>query len=78
MAGSAIYCPVGNKLFTSSRSSLDMLRLLDESLDGSPRRSILNTLDFLGVVDGAGEEYRELELYSSMTIVDAGRSDLDD
>ena len=78
MADSVIYCPEDNRLFTSSQSSLDMLRLPDESLDGSPRRSILKTLDFLVVVDGAGEEDRELELDSSMTIVDAGRSGLDD
>ena len=65
-------------MLTSSRSSLDMLRLSHESLDGSPRRSILDTLDFLEFVDGAGEEDRELELDSSMKIVDAGRSDLDD
>ena len=38
----------------------------------------MDTLDFLGVVDGAGEEDRELELDSSMKIVGAGRSDLDD
>ena len=46
----------------------------DESLDGSPRRSNWDTLDFLGVVKGAGEEDREMELDSSIKIVDAGRS----
>ena len=76
MAGSAIYCPGGNKLFSSSRSSLDKLRLPDKLLDGSPRRSILDTLDFSRVVDGAGEEDRELGLDSSMTIVDAGLDNL--
>ena len=51
-----------------------MLRLPDESLDGSPKRSILDTFDFLGVVEGDGEVYRELELDYLMTILDAGRS----
>ena len=51
-----------------------MLRLPEESLDGSPRRSVLDTLDSAGVVDGAEEEDRELN--SLMTIVDAGRSSL--
>ena len=44
----------------------------DESLDGSPRRSNWDTLDFLGVVKGAGEEDREMELDFSIKIVDVG------
>ena len=55
-----------------------MLSLPDELLDVSPRSSILDTLDYLGVVDGGGEEDPELELDSSMMIVDPGRSSLGD
>ena len=51
-----------------------MLRLPDESFDGSPRRSILDTFDFFNVVESAGEGYRELELDSFLTNVDACRS----
>ena len=38
----------------------------------------MDNLDFLGVIDGAGEEDSELELENSMKIVDARRSSLDD
>ena len=63
-----------NRSFKSSRSSLGILRLPDESLDESPRSSIMDTFDFLGVVEVAGEGNRELKPDSSMKIVDAGRS----
>ena len=74
MDGSAAYWLGANTSFTSSRSSLDILRPPDESIDGSFRRSILDAFDFLNVVDGAGEGDREFELDSSITIVFAGRS----
>ena len=53
---------------------MDVPRLPDESLDGSSRRSILDTFNFLDAVEGEGEGGRELELDSSITIVDAGLS----
>ena len=62
-----------NRAFTSSRLLLDTLRLTDASLDGLSSRSILDTFDFLGVIKGAGDGDRELELESSMTIVNARR-----
>ena len=73
MAGNAAYWLGDNRSLTSSRLLLDTLRLPDESFDGSPSRSILDTLDFLGVAEGAVEGDRELELDSSMTVVDARR-----
>ena len=71
--GNAAYWPGANRLFTSSRSSLNILRLPDESLGGSPKRS---TFDFFRDFNVAGEEDRELELDSCMMIVDETGSSL--
>ena len=46
--------------------------LPDESLDGSRRRSTLDTFDFLEAMEGVGEEGRDHEPDSLMTIVDEG------
>ena len=73
MAVNAAYWLVANRSLISSRLLLYTLRLPDKSLDGSPSISILDTLDFLGVAEGAKEGDRKLELDSSMTTVDANR-----
>ena len=78
MVGSAAYWLGANRSLTSSGSSLDILRLPDESLDGSPRRSILDTFDFLDIVEQAVEGDRESEMDFSIKIVDTGRSSLVD
>ena len=73
MAVNAAYWLGANRSFTSARLSLDTLRLLDKSLDGSPSRSTMDHLNFLEVAEGSGEGDRELELNFLMKIVDARR-----
>ena len=74
MDGGAAYCLRANRSFTSSRSSLDKFWLPDESIDGLHKRSFLDSFDFLKEPNVVGEGNRELELNSSMTIVDASVS----
>ena len=71
--GNAAYWLGANKSFASARLSLDTLSSPDESLDGSPSRSIMDRLDFFEVAEGAEESDRELERGSLMEIVEARR-----